>query len=91
MVGNVLTGIQSVVGPPTRERKTIVGKFLQRMTTGSNFVAPNAAPPIQQRPLASGNISFGNEQRNRNLLNIVALVVVAILGWRFLGKKGRRR
>lgn len=91
MIGQILGPVQSVIGPPTKERKTIAGKFLQRLTTGSNFVpGTSPAPAVQQRPLASGQISFGMEQRNRNLLNIAALAVLALIGWRFFGKKRRR-
>lgn len=90
MIGQILGPVQSIIGPPTRERKTLVGKFLQRLTTGSNFNPGQPAPPVQQRPLASGQISFGSEQRNRNLLNLAALAVLAVIGWRFFGKKRRR-
>ena len=92
MIGQILGPVQSVIGPPTKERKTIAGKFLQRLTTGSNFVSGTSSPAaaVQQKPLASGQITFGMEQRNRNLLNIAALAVVALIGWRFFGKKRRR-
>lgn len=91
--GSVLGLAQTIGGAPRKERKTAFGKMLQKITTGSTFEESQAraASPIQQKPLASGNISFGKEQRDRNLLNIAALVVVAVLGWRFFGAKKRRR
>lgn len=92
MVGQVLGTVQGVFGPPRKERKTGFGKFLQRITTGSNYQAGQPAPATQNRPLASGTINFGGEQRNRNLLTIVGLVVLAFLGSKYFGggKKKRR-
>jgi hypothetical protein len=92
MIGQTLGVVQSILGPPKKERKTLVGKFLQKVTTGSNLSGGSTpAPAIQNRPLASGSIAFGSEQRNRNLLNVVALAVVALLGYRFLGRGKKRR
>lgn len=94
MIGQTLGIIQSVFGPPKKERKTPTGRFLQRVTTGSNFVPGSGqtpAPAVQQNPLFSGSVQFGGEQRNRNLLNLAGLAVLAFLGWAFFRKNGRRK
>lgn len=71
------------------------GKFLGFFTGRNRRTRMSAnqqvgAEPVQNRPLASGSISFGSEQRNRNLLNVAGLAVLAFLGWAIFGRRGKR-
>jgi hypothetical protein len=84
------------VDPP----KTGIGKFIgsfsgrnrnaRMQAQSSGTPTPNL--PVQNRPLASGSIQFGTEQRNRNLFGI-GVMVVAVVGLisYFRAPKKRRR
>lgn len=77
--------------PPKRERKTVLGKFFQGLTSEGEL--PNSIPantrPVNQSGV-SGSIQFGQNQRLNILPFAVVAGLVAIIYFIF-GKKKRRR
>lgn len=80
--------------PPKRERKTVLGKFFQGLTSEGALPTNASTSPANTRPVnqsgVSGSIQFGQNQRLNILPFAVVAGLVAIIYFIF-GKKKRRR